>query len=154
RSFLARLGAGAIAAAASGCARLPAGSKRWDAVLDQKRFTSDLQVRQRHLRDCARHRVQAGAKLTTPPPNVDVEAIPDLAQLRKTTVRLHPRFGDEPALDQTKMGGSFLWPKDEPWPRCPDHEVPYVTVLQLRAEQFPEIAFYPGTNLFQLLWCP
>jgi hypothetical protein len=29
-----------------------------------------------------------------------------------------------------------------------------IGVLQLRQEDVPEIAFYPGTDLFQLLWCP
>ena len=29
-----------------------------------------------------------------------------------------------------------------------------VPVLQLRADEFPEIEFRPGTDLLQLLWCP
>jgi hypothetical protein len=49
----------------------------------------------------------------------------------------------------------FLWPKREPWPVCPIHgDIPYVAALQLRKEDVPELGFPPGTDLFQLLWCP
>jgi hypothetical protein len=70
------------------------------------------------------------------------------------TVRLHPRYGDEPPLDASKLGGTFLWPAEEPWPICPAHDIPLVTVLQLRAADFPEMPFPPDADLFQVLWCP
>ncbi len=67
------------------------------------------------------------------------------------------------------MGGMFLWPKGEPWPLCdslderdfdsdweiPDGaKIPRVPVVQLTAEDFPELQFFPGTNVMQLLWAP
>jgi hypothetical protein len=57
-------------------------------------------------------------------------------------------------LDASKLGGTFLWPVEVPWPVCPAHEIPLVTVLQLRAGDFPEMPFPRGADLFQVLWCP
>jgi len=117
-------------------------------------------------------------KLTTPEPPFDLlEVLPELADLRATTVRLHPRKGRVPGRHASKMGGTLLWPADEPWPVCdepwPPSWTPYITdgypvpeddprarpaplvpVLQLRADDFPEMPFPTGTDLFQLLWCP
>jgi hypothetical protein len=117
-------------------------------------------------------------RLTTPEPPVDVLAVlPELADLRTTTIRLHPRKGRVPGRSASQMGGTFLWPCDEPWPTCdepwPPSWTPYVEggipvpegdprsgpfplvpVLQLRADEFPEMPFPPGADLFQLLWCP
>ena len=117
-------------------------------------------------------------KLTTPEPPIDLlEVLPELADLRATTVRLHPRKGRVPGRHASKMGGTFLWPSDEPWPVCDERwppswtpavedgipipegdpravPFPLVPVLQLRAEDFPEMLFPPGADLFQLLWCP
>ncbi|AMV25781.1 hypothetical protein VT84_15395 [Gemmata sp. SH-PL17] len=94
-------------------------------------------------------------RCTTPAPPVNVEeALPDLRGKAKTAVRLHPRPGEAP-VDASKIGGMFLWPKNEPWPVCPIHDsIPYVTALQLRKEDVPELGFPTGTDLFQLLWCP
>jgi uncharacterized protein (TIGR02996 family) len=94
-------------------------------------------------------------RCTTPAPPVDIEAaIPSLRGRAKTAVRLHPRPGEAP-IDASKIGGLFLWPKMEPWPVCPLHgTIPYVTALQLRKEDVPELGFPPDTDLFQLLWCP
>ena len=87
-------------------------------------------------------------------PIVDIAAaIPDLAPLARTTVRLHPRQG-VCANDQSKLAGKFLWPAEEPWPRCEEHACPLITVLQLRSDAVPELGFKKGTDLFQLLWCP
>jgi hypothetical protein len=36
---------------------------------------------------------------------------------------LHPRRGEEPKIDESKLGGSFLWPKEEPWPICDQDEI-------------------------------
>jgi hypothetical protein len=52
------------------------------------------------------------------------------------------------------MGGTFLWPANEPWPVCRAHQIPFVAVLQLRADDFPEMPFPPEADLFQVLWCP
>lgn len=93
-------------------------------------------------------------RCTTPAPPVNVEeALPELRGKAKTAVRLHPRPG-EAAVDASKIGGMFLWPKREPWPTCPTHNTPYVTALQLRKQDVPELGFPDGTDLFQLLWCP
>lgn len=115
---------------------------------------------------------------TTPPPRVNVlQYVPELASLAATTVRLHPRNGDVPGPADSKLAGTFLWPADEPWPTCyeagpPDWWTdsvvgtpprwhgpegahgPLVPVLQLRASDVPEMPFFPGCDLFQLLWCP
>ena len=92
---------------------------------------------------------------TTPKPSVDIaQLFPELAPLAKETVRLHPRRGPEPGIAESKVGGTFLWPADEPWPVCPEHNDFYVTVIQIRAEEVPEVGFPDGKNLFQLLWCP
>jgi hypothetical protein len=90
----------------------------------------------------------------TPKAIVDLaSAIPDFAPLARTTVRLHPRRG-ECAPDQSKMGGTFLWPAGEPWPVCEEHGCVLTTVLQLRRDDAPELGFRGDADLFQLLWCP
>ncbi len=92
-------------------------------------------------------------RCTTPAPPVDVAKVaPDLAEFARTTVRLHPRPGEAP-LDASKLGGSMLWPQDEPWPDCPEHGIPMISAFQLRKEDVPEVGFPPGYDLFQLLWC-
>lgn len=99
---------------------------------------------------------------TTPAPSFDICAqFPKLAELAKTTTRLHPApYADLPS-DVSKIGGRFLWPKNEPWPECPDKRHQYATktprlspVVQLFARDFPDLPFPPGCDLFQLLWCP
>lgn len=118
--------------------------------------------------------------LTTPPPRLDaVAAFPELAPLARTTVRLHPRRAADGPVDASKMGGTFLWPRGEPWPAGdekrvarivqellandplpgdrpipPGTAIPYAPILQLRADDFPEMPFPPGADLFQLLWFP
>jgi uncharacterized protein (TIGR02996 family) len=94
-------------------------------------------------------------RCTTPAPPVNIEeAIPSLRGKAKTAVRLHPRPGEAP-IEASKIGGMFLWPKKEPWPVCTVHgNIPYVTALQLRKEDVPELGFPDDTDLFQLLWCP
>ena len=87
-------------------------------------------------------------------PVVDIiTAIPELASLARETVRLHPRRGER-LTHQSKIGGQFLWPADEEWPLCEEHQSPLVTVLQLTADDVPELGFPQGADLFQLLWCP
>src|SRR5215210_8966710 len=55
---------------------------------------------------------------TTPPRPVDVEAaFPELATMRRTATRLHPRRG-VPTVHDSSIGGPLLWPADEPWPVC------------------------------------
>jgi hypothetical protein len=124
-------------------------------AMDQERVAREREKRRRHLLDCQRHRARPGDKRTTPPPIVDVTAIaPELAGRGRTAVRLHPRFGPEAPPDASKLGGAFAWPSGEPWPVCAEHGIPYVGVLQLRKDDFPERPFPDGADLFQLLWCP
>jgi hypothetical protein len=108
----------------------------------------------RFLAEMEKYRVPAGAVRTTPPPAVEIgKVVPELKPLAKVTTRLHPRYGDEPKPNESKLGGRFLWPGDEPWPTSGD--VRLVPVLQLRAEDAPpQFDFRPGTDLLQLLWCP
>jgi hypothetical protein len=90
----------------------------------------------------------------TPRPIVDLAvAVPELATLARATVRLHPRQGTC-ARDHSKLGGEILWPADEPWPHCEEHDCAYVSALQLRREDVPELGFREGADLFQVLWCP
>lgn len=58
-------------------------------------------------------------KRTTPPPPLDITALfPELAPLARRAVRLHPRRGLKPGPGESKVGGTFLWPANEPWPMC------------------------------------
>ncbi len=97
----------------------------------------------------------------TPPPPYDVaELLPAVASLGRTTVRLHPQRAKVPNVAASKLGGEFLWPRDEPWPVCdaPIHEENarpvFVPILQLRKDDVPELGFPSNHDLFQLLWCP
>lgn len=99
---------------------------------------------------------QKGDSRRTPsvPANV-FQLLPELKKKEKVAVRLHPRrVVREPDPDESKLGGQFLWPAGDPWPVCEEHKHPYVTVLQLRKADVPELKFRRGTDLFQLLWCP
>lgn len=104
---------------------------------------------------------------TTPPSPVDMpELFPALMSYARTTVRLHPRQG-APTAAQSSVGGPLLWPADEPWPTCAgtnleDHlefapgpaEVPLVPVMQVFADDVPELRFPSGADVLQVLWCP
>jgi hypothetical protein len=82
-------------------------------------------------------------------------AVPELAEKKRTAVLLHPRYSEEPEVDGSKLAGAFLWPSDASWPVCDvDPTLHLVPVLQLRAEDFPEIRFPPERDLLQVLWCP
>jgi hypothetical protein len=104
---------------------------------------------------------------TTPPGPIDVPSeFPAVVPYARTTVRLHPRPG-APTAERSSVGGPLLWPVDEPWPMCDgpvayDHypdgpgepEAPLVPVVQLMAEDVPELPFPDGTDVLQVLWCP
>lgn len=109
--------------------------------------------------------------LRTEPPPLDVtKRVPSLAPLAKTTTRLHPRRAIDSDRAASKIGGTFLWPRAEPWPRCDDprHRTGVggrksvtegvcpllVGVVQLNARDFPQVPFPPDADLLQLLWCP
>ncbi|QEL18032.1 DUF1963 domain-containing protein [Limnoglobus roseus] len=111
---------------------------------------------QTRLARAAAFRVPSSAVRTTPKAPVDVvEQFPELKALLKVAVRLHPRFGDEPTPTESKLGGQFLWPAGEEWPRCPEYQIPMQPLLQLRLENAPaHFPFRPKTDLFQLFWTP
>ncbi|GAA4588278.1 hypothetical protein BJY16_008509 [Actinoplanes octamycinicus] len=104
---------------------------------------------------------------TTPAGPIDVPSeFPAVVPFARTTVRLHPRAG-APTAGQSSVGGPLLWPAGEPWPVCdgpePDDHypdgpgepaAPLVPVLQLFAEDIPELPFPEGTDVLQVLWCP
>lgn len=116
----------------------------------------DRTARDAHLAMLANYRVPANATRTTPKAAVEVvELFPELKPLVRVTVRLHPRFGDEPGAGETKLGGAFLWPAGEEWPRCPEYRTAMAAVLQLRVEDAPpQFPMRPKSDLFQLLWSP
>ena len=94
-------------------------------------------------------------RYTTPEPAYDVEALfPFLKGTAKMSTRLHPRPANDLPPTASKLGGSIIWPQDEPVPVCPVHKCRAVPVLQLRKEDVPGFPFPPGTDLFQLLWFP
>jgi hypothetical protein len=73
----------------------------------------------------------------------------------RTTTRLHPRRG-RPSHSDSSMGGELKWPAGEPWPHCDLYhdDSAMVPVLQLWARDVPDMPMRPGTDVFQLLWCP
>lgn len=95
-------------------------------------------------------------RYSTAPPCGNVEEIaPQLANLAKTTVRLHPRrrSRDLP-FAKSKIGGRFLWAKNSEWPYCNEHEQAFIPVIQLRKQDVPELGFPEGMDTFQMMWCP
>lgn len=118
-------------------------------------FRIHSEWRQRNAFDAKRDWVPPSSSRTVPARVLDLPSeIPGLKKLGRTAVLLHPRYSDEPAVTESKLGGPFHWPEDKPWPTCEEHQVAYVPALQLTKDEFPEIEFRPGCDLLQLLWCP
>ena len=107
-----------------------------DGADDERPVRQDALVEvggDRHLELLQRFRVPPTAVRTTPKPPADVLATaPELKGLIKVAARLHPRFSDEPKPDESKLGGRFLWPADEPWPTCDEHGIPEARSPDLR----------------------
>ncbi|MFD8010863.1 DUF1963 domain-containing protein [Streptomyces sp. NPDC058955] len=102
----------------------------------------------------------------TPARPVDVEALfPELAPLRRESVRLHPRPGT-PGPADSSVGGPLMWPAAEAWPVCEEEHydtdttshlqpaTPMVPIVQIRRADVPGLPFPKGTDLLQVLWCP
>lgn len=140
RTFL-----GAIPVAVAGCSRPAPPGPRADRI-----------EREAHLAMLEASRVPANAIRTTPKPTVDpLDRFPELKPLARVAVRLHPRYGDEPKVHESKLGGAVLWPDGEPWPPCPEFRIPMAAVLQVRADDLaPQFPVRPKTDLFQLFWTP
>jgi hypothetical protein len=133
----------------AGCSkRIPAGP-----TLDQQLLSQELAERDQLLRLFNKYPVSSKAIFTTPAPKTSVtETVPFLRGLKKTTTRLHPRVSDNPPVDDSKLGGTFLWPESEPTPSDATG-VALVPVLQLRSEHCPpQVSFPDKTNLLQLFW--
>lgn len=123
---------------------------------DAKRVQDEEAARNALRQTLAFGRVPPDAARTTPPRPVDLlKEFPELKPLVRMTHRLHPRFSDEPAANQSKLGGAIAWPAGEAWPTCETFKIPYVPVLQLLADDCPsQVKFKPGSDVLQLLWSP
>jgi hypothetical protein len=68
--------------------------------------------------DKSPHSKIAAAKRATPLAAFDLSQVfPELTSRSATAIRLHPRYGDEPPADASKLGGRFLWPSLRNGPR-------------------------------------
>ena len=145
-------------AAIAGCGRrpVPFGGSPQAPNTDAQRIREDQEWRALYPRDRGRDWVDPGAARTVPAAPSKLEAaVSELGEQARQAVLLHPRFSEEPAQDGSKLGGTFLWPANEDWPMCADHpSLRLAPLLQLRADEFPEIEFRSGTDLLQVLWCP
>ncbi len=123
---------------------------------DAKRIADEEAARTALRQALAVARVPADAVRTTPARERDlVKEFPELKPLLRMTHRLQPRFSDEPAANQSKLGGAIAWPAGEAWPTCEVFKIPYVPVLQLLADDCPsQVKFKPGSDVLQLLWSP
>jgi hypothetical protein len=79
--------------------------------------------------------------------------IPGLAGWAKVCVRLHPRPGD-PSPQSSHIGGSMIWPQGEAMPFCEQHQMQFIPVLQINADDVPELPFPDGARMLQVVWCP
>ena len=106
RTFL-----GASAVVAAGCGTGPDRPTPGTTPFSNDRLASDLVERQQHLERLAHFRVPADAVRTTPPPPIAaVDEFPELKPLMKVAARLHPRYGAEPGVTTTKVGGTLAGP--------------------------------------------
>ena len=87
-------------------------------------------------------------------PPLEVTAVlPALKGREKTAILLHPEPANDLSPDASKIGGRIRWSKDQGWP-IGKHGEPFLSVLQLRKDEFPEVTFPEESNLVQVLWCP
>jgi hypothetical protein len=154
RQFL--LASACAAVAGCGPGPVPFGGSPQAPQNDADRIQDDLAWKASYPRVRNRDWVAPDAERRVPALATDfVSAVPELADFARKAVLLHPRYSDEPSVDGSKLGGVFLWSATEDWPVCPNHPtLRLAPVLQLRADDFPEVEFRAGTDLLQLLWCP
>ncbi|WP_241740892.1 hypothetical protein [Streptomyces sp. L2] len=99
-----------------------------------------------------------------PPAEVILAAVPGLAPYARPAVVFEPvTDAGEPGHLDSSIGGPLLWPPAEPWPHCtlPDEREPsglpptaMVPVVQIHRRDAPGDWWPPGTDVFQMLWCP
>jgi uncharacterized protein (TIGR02996 family) len=124
--------------------------------LDASTYRNLCQHEQELVRQLSPSWVQRVRRYTTAVPCRDMAAlVPQLGRFARTTTRLHPHraAGQLPAW-VSKIGGRFLWPDSEPWPRCAQCNVDLTPVLQLRSRDVPDLVVPTATDLLQLFWCP
>lgn len=85
-------------------------------------------------------------------PHFDIAAQFSLAT--RNAVLVHPRRKNVLDPFASKVGGKPAWPAREEWPKCEDHQLPFLLVLQLTKNDIPELPFPVNSDLVQLLWCP
>lgn len=146
------------AALAAGCRKEvpPPAPPLEPSITDDERARIERETETRHkfIGELKDYRAGTGEARKTPPPPKDIaEEIIELRTRRKMAIRLHPRYGDEPAPAESKLGGRFLWPDGEPWPTHEATLVPLTPVLQLaESEQWPPIQYRSGCDVMQLFW--
>lgn len=148
RTFLMTAAALGLTQSIPGCRRRPAD------LPDRAAIRAEQSRRADHLDRLQACRIADDSKFTTPTPALDVlNEFPQLKALAKPTMRLHPRYANEPGVDQSKLGGLFIWHAKEPWPTDSRYGLPMIGVLQLRVEDAPpQFPFPPKTDLMQLFW--
>jgi len=152
RQFMAAAGGGLLFA---GCK--PRNPAEAGLTPELKRSIAEQKAaRERHLAMLDGFRVPADAVRTTPPRVIDLlKEFPDLRTRVRVTVRLHLRYSEEPKRHESKLGGTILWPAEEPWPTNDAAKLAYQPILQLRLEDAPaQVKFPKGKDLLQLLWLP
>ena len=78
------------------------------------------------------------------------ELFPFLQGTVREALRLHPRREQGVSVTSSKIGGSIVWPADEPHPICPAKSCHAIPVLQLKRSDAPMLPFPNDTDLFQL----
>jgi hypothetical protein len=146
-------GATAVGTLALGTLTLGTGCSR-QPVVDANELRLQKQTRDQHLAQLKA--VPVNSQYQTAKPTIDIlDLDPDFRGLTKITHRLHPRYSEEPEVTESKLGGKFLWPADEPWPKEPKTNLPYQPILQLFLQDAPpQFQFLDRCDLMQVLWLP
>jgi hypothetical protein len=92
-------------------------------------------------------------------PAVDLyKFFPSEALATRRAVRLRPLPSGPLSARASKIGGLPVWPMTEPWPTRSSRKgldvENFVSVIQLRRDEYPEISFPENTEFFQVLWAP
>jgi len=80
--------------------------------------------------------------------------VPELETQALTTIRLHPRRGEVLDVSASKIGGTFLWPANETWPKNDYINALYIPILQINLADVLNFPFPVGKDLMQFLWAP
>lgn len=95
------------------------------------------------------------SSLTLPVEDVNIENLfPELARHKRTAVALHPYRDLDVSADSSHFGGLMLGNEPDGWPRCQFHNSNHIGVVQLLKQDYPDLPFPDGRDVFQLTWCP